>query len=345
MVYLQKGMGNRMDTIKMAILGAGNIAHSMAATIAQMPAEVVPYAVAARDAKRAEVFAQQYGFTKWYGSYEEMVQDDEIDLVYIATPHSHHARHATLCINHGKHVLCEKAFTANAEEAMEVLDLAHRSKVFITEGMWPRYTPQARILRELVQDGDAVGRVSMLSACMGAPLQHVQRMADPALAGGALLDLSVYPLNFASIAFGDDIHTITSNAVKLHTGVDAMNCITLRYRDGRMANLNSNMTAAMDNSGTLYGEDGFIVVPNLANYGNIQVFGKNKELKAEYPQPPQKTGYEYEVLACVKALREKRLECPEMPHSETLRIMQLMDDLREEWGIYFPFETNANAAL
>lgn len=327
-----------MDKIKIAILGAGSIANAMANTLAQLTEEVTLYAVAARDAQRAEAFAQKYGFLKWYGSYEEMVQDPGVDLVYIATPHSHHAQHATLCIQHGKAVLCEKAFTANAAQAMDVLDLAHSKNVFITEAIWPRYTPQARILKELVQDEDAIGRVTMLTANLGWPLTHVPRVVQPELAGGALLDLGVYPLNFAAVAFGDEVHDVSSSAVLHPTGVDTMNCIALHYRDGRMANLCSSAEAVMDGRGVLYGEKGHIVVSQITNIGDITVYDENGKIKDEYPRPPQISGFEYEVRACISALREKRLECPEMPHSETLRIMQLMDDLRADWGVCYPFD-------
>lgn len=326
-----------MEKIKIGFLGAGNIAHAMAATVAQMP-EAELWAVAARDAKRAEIFAQQYGFSKAYGSYEELVQDENIQLVYISTPHSHHAQHALLCIEHGKPVLCEKAFTGNARQAEEVLNEAARRKVFVAEAIWPRYMPLARTLRELVQDGDAMGHVSSLQANFGFPLLHIERMTKANLAGGALLDLGVYPITFASIAFGPNVVKTTSDAVLTSEGVDAQNSITLRYCDGRLAQLASNMTAAMKCGGVLFGEQGYIEVDGLNNFTRIEVFDTEGNSKALYTPPTQISGYEYEVAACILALREGRLECPEMPHSETLRIMRLMDSLRAEWGVVYPFD-------
>lgn len=325
-----------MDKIKMGFLGAGNIAHTLASTIVQMP-EVIPWAVASRNAERAEIFAQQYGFEKAYGSYEELVQDKDVQLIYISTPHSHHAEHALLCLRHDKPVLCEKAFTGNARQAREVLEEAQRRKVFITEAIGPRYMPLTRTLRELVQD-DVVGRVNMLCANSGFALTHVERVMQPELAGGALLDLGVYPINFAFVAFGPNVEKVTSDAVLTTTGVDAMNNITLHYRDGRLACLASNMSACMKNASILNGERGHIEVDGLGNFQRIEVFNADGKSTAVYTPPPQITGYEYEVGACILALREKRIECPEMPHSETLRIMQMMDAMRAEWGVVYPFD-------
>lgn len=325
-----------MDKIKMAILGAGAIAHKMAATIALMP-DVELYAVAARDKKRAEVFALQYGFEKAYGSYEELAQDEKVGLVYIATPHSHHAQHAMLCIRHGRPVLCEKAFTGNTRQAKEVLDLAREKRVFITEAMWTRFTPLARTLHELVR-GDAIGQANMLTANLGFMLADVPRLTDPALAGGALLDLGIYPLTFASIAFGGEVTKVTSDAVLFETGVDAQNAITLHYRDGRMANIFSSFMVEADNAGRVFGETGHIVAENITNFDRIRVYNTKGQETACYEQPQQITGYEYEVRACIKALREQQLECPEMPHSETLRLMELMDSLRATWGVRYPFD-------
>ena len=180
-----------MKKLKMAILGAGGIASTMAGTISRME-QVECYAVGSRSMEKAQAFAQKFGFQKAYGSYEELVKDEEVELVYIATPHSEHYENARLCIRHKKPVLCEKAFTANAKQAKELLDYAKKEKVFITEAMWVRYLPMLQTIRAELAD-DVIGTPTMLTANLGYLINEVPRLQRPDLAGGALLDVGVYP--------------------------------------------------------------------------------------------------------------------------------------------------------
>lgn len=325
-----------MSKIKMGILGAGDIAKLMAETISKMD-NVDTYAIAARDLERAEKFSKEYGFEKAYGSYEEMLKDESLDLVYIATPHSHHYEHAVMCLNHGKHVLCEKAFTSNAKQAEEVLKLAESKGLLITEAIWTRYMPMSKTLNEVIESG-VIGKVTSLNVNLSYPITHKARIIDPELAGGALLDLGVYTLNFAAMVFGDKIKSISSTAIKTETGVDAQNSISICFEDGKMAVLNSSILAISDRQGVINGDKGYIVVENINNYEKIRVFSLERDEIAVYDAPKQITGYEYEVEAAIQAIENKEIECPQMPHKETLRIMEIMDSLRYEWGVIYPFE-------
>ena len=322
--------------MKMGILGAGNIGGAMARTIAGMD-KVEAYAVGARDIARAEAFAAQYHFTKAFGSYEEMLSDPELELVYVATPHSHHYEHVKLCLEHGKHVLCEKAFTVNAKQAVELFEMAKSKNLLLTEAIWTRYMPMRKTLDEIAASG-VIGEITSLTANLGYVVGHLPRMQEPGLAGGALLDLGVYPINFASMVFGDKIREVSSSAVLTESKVDAVNSITLIYEDGKMAQLHSNMMAATDRRGMIYGDKGYIEVQNINNCEGIRVFDTNHKLIAEYETPKQITGYEYEVEACMEAIAKGELECPQMPHKESIRIMELMDSLRAQWGVKYPNE-------
>ncbi|MHA9738297.1 Gfo/Idh/MocA family protein [Robinsoniella peoriensis] len=322
--------------MKMGILGAGNIGGAMARTIAGMD-KVEAYAVGARDLARAEAFAAQYHFTKAFGSYEEMLSDPELELVYVATPHSHHYEHVKLCLEHGKHVLCEKAFTVNAKQAVELFEMAKSKNLLLTEAIWTRYMPMRKTLDEIAASG-VIGEITSLTANLGYVVGHLPRMQEPGLAGGALLDLGVYPINFASMVFGDKIREVSSSAVLTESKVDAVNSITLIYEDGKMAQLHSNMMAATDRRGMIYGDKGYIEVQNINNCEGIRVFDTNHKLIAEYETPKQITGYEYEVEACMEAMAKGELECPQMPHKESIRIMELMDSLRAQWGVKYPNE-------
>ena len=166
-----------MERFKVGIIGAGHIARKMAHTLRDMEG-VEPYAVASRNQENAEGFACEWGFTRAYGSYEDLADDPEVQLIYIATPHSHHFEQARMCLEKGKPVLCEKAFTANAEQAETLIRLSKEKQVFLTEAIWTRYMPFSETLRELV-DGGTIGRVMMLTANIGYPIAEKERIAKP----------------------------------------------------------------------------------------------------------------------------------------------------------------------
>ena len=326
--------------MKTAILGAGNIAKSMAAALRGLQKRgenVEPYAVGARELSRAEAFAREQGFEKAYGSYEELVSDPEIDLVYVATPHSMHFEHTRLALEHGKNVLCEKAFTMNAGQAEEVIALAEKKGLLLAEAIWPRYMPSRQMILDLIDSG-VIGTVTSLSANLGYPLTHVERLVRPELCGGALLDLGVYPLNFACMAFPGEIRDVASACVKWETGVDAQNSFTLTFEDGRMAVLYSSMLVQSDRLGVINGDKGYMEVQNINNPEEIRIFDLQRNCIRTIPVPEQINGYEYEVLACREALEKGWTECPQMPHAETLRMMKVMDGLRKSWGVIYPME-------
>ncbi len=323
--------------MKVGILSAGNIAGVMADTISKMDDSIELYAVGARDLKKAEEFAAKWKMKKAYGSYEELAADPEVDLIYVATPHSHHFQHAKLCIEHGKAVLVEKAFCANAKEARELLALAEEKHVLATEAIWTRYMPSRKLIDDLIASG-IIGEVTSLQANLGYPLKHIERMREPSLAGGALLDLGVYPINFASMAFDDRVKRVNASCVKLETNVDAQDSIVLEFEDGRVAYLYATMLAMTDREGVITGTEGYIEVQNINNPEEIRIYNTKRELVKTVSVPKQISGYEYEVLACQKALQEGRTECEEMPHSETIRVMELMDSIRKQLDVTFPFE-------
>lgn len=328
-----------MEKIRVGILSAGHIAGVMAGTLAQMREELIPYAIAARDGERAKAMAQAHGFVKSYGSYEELVRDPQVDLIYVASPHSHHGKHVELCLAHGKHVLCEKAFTANAKQAQAVITLAEAKNRFLGEAVWTRFMPFVKKLRETIDSG-VIGEVRSLQCGFGQPLLHVPRLTDPALAGGALLDLGIYPLTLASLVLGADVEHIASDAILTDRGVDAQNSMVLRYKGGKLATLSSNMTAWMPNTAAICGEKGYIL---LQDFWMCQRFIVS--VRGEEPYmvdcPFAISGYEYEVRAAIQAIAQGRLYCEEMPWSESLRLMEVMDGLRAAWGVRYPFEAEA----
>lgn len=325
-----------MKIYNVGIIGAGHIALKMASTLAALP-RTHRYAIASREMRKARRFAKEQGFERAYGSYEELMDDPKVDLIYIATPHAFHFEQAKACILKGKPVLCEKAFTANAAQAEELLKLAEEKQVFIAEAIWTRYLPMSRTIAELVRNG-AVGTPYLLSANLGYAITNRERLVRPELAGGALLDVGVYTLNFAAMVFGTEILSTTSTCVKMDNGLDAQDSITLVYPGERMAVLNCSMLARSDRQGIISGDRGHMIIDNINNPQSIKVLDGNYQTVAEYHAPSQVTGFEYEVNACIDALDKGLLQTLDMPHDETLRIMRQMDALRKEWGVRFPFE-------
>lgn len=320
--------------MKIGILGAGGIAVTLAETMNQMP-EVECYGVASRNLAKAEAFAEEHGFAHAFGAYEDMLADKEIELVYIATPHSHHYRHMKMCLDAGKHVLCEKSFTVNASQAEEIFRIAKEKKLLVTEAIWTRYMPSRKIIDDLLAE-KVVGDVKKLTANLSYPIFNKERIVKPELAGGALLDVGIYPLNFAYMHFGDDIGNIRSAAQLTDAGLDGENGMLLLYRDGRMAVLNSGIYGKSDRQGVFYGATGCMVVENINNPEKIKIYDTDLNLLREIEVPEQISGYEYEIRETIACIQEGRLECPSMPHTETVKMMRVMDALRKEWGVLYP---------
>lgn len=322
--------------MKIAILGAGNIARKMAATIVEMD-KVEAYAVASRSLEKAEEFAEKWNIQKAYGSYVEMLNDPEVDLVYICTPHSFHYEHMMLCLEFGKHILCEKAFTTNAKQAKEVLALAKEKKLLVAEAIWTRYLPMRFVLDQILERR-VIGEPHSLTANLCYPLKGVKRMVDPELSGGALLDLGVYPINFAMMVFGNQIESIEGSCVKTDSGVDETESITLTFKGGKMAILHASMLSTSDRRGIIFGTRGYIEFLNINHCEGINVYDKDYNLVETYKPFKFITGFEHQVEACRRVIEDGELECRQMPHSEIIKVMEVMDSLRSQWGIHFPSE-------
>lgn len=322
--------------MKIGILGAGSIAHKMAETVRRMEKTEI-YAVASRSLEKAEDFAKQYHIPKAYGNYEDMVKDSSVDLVYVATPHSHHYEHVKLCLENGRNVLCEKAFMINSAQAKEVVRIAREKKLLLAEAIWTRYMPSRELIREAVDSG-IIGRVTSLTANLGYAIGNKERLVRSDLGGGALLDLGVYPINFALMVFGEHYQEVSAQGILSDQGVDLQNSITLTWKNGRMALLHSNMEALTDRRGIIHGDKGYLVVENINNCEAISAYDLDRKLIKQYEIPEQITGFEYEVESCRRALENGETECKEMPLSDSIAVMEMMDRIRKLLGIRYTCE-------
>jgi predicted dehydrogenase len=316
-----------------AIIGAGRIAAVMSDTVRQMP-EINMYAIASRDGQRAAAFADRWGYQKSYASYDELLSDPEVELVYIALPHSHHCEWSIKAMEKGKNVLCEKAFAVNEQQARQMIEISEKTGKLLAEAIWTRYMPSRQLILQAIERG-TIGQIRTISANLGYKVDDKERIIRPELAGGALLDLTVYPLNFCSMFMGDGIRNIHASCVMTQTGVDGQDNVMIEYeKDGVMASIYSTIFERTDRRGIIYGTKGYIEVENINNPERITVYdttGPVPVVKEEITVPNQISGYEYEVRACIRAIEEGKIECLEMPHSETINLMHQMDVIRSQF--------------
>jgi len=322
--------------MKIGVLGTGWIVMTVTPALKGI-SNAECYAVASRTLSRAEEAAKEYGYEKAYGSYEELVADPAVELVYVATPHSRHFEDMMLCIKHKKHVLCEKAFTLNAKQAREVQAAAKEAGVFVAEAIWTRYMPSRKLINDLLDSG-VIGEVTNLTANLSYPMRDKERILLPELAGGALLDLGVYGINFAFMHFGKDIERMESSVKMMPTGVDGQETITFFYKDGRMAVLTHGVYGRSDRKGIFYGDKGYMVVENINNPQSISVYDCEDHLLQHMDVPEQINGYEYQFMECIDLIEKGKLESVSMPMEETIHVMETMDALRKQWEFTYPGE-------
>lgn len=327
-------MSNR---VRWGILGTGKIAHQFAAALGRLPgAELI--AVGSRFAESAVRFADEFEVARSFKSYAELVGDPEVEVIYVATPHSCHADNTQLALKAGKAVLCEKPFTINATEAREVIGLARDRKLFLMEAMWTRCFPLMAKLRELLAS-DAVGERRQLTADFGfrAEYQDEPRLFGPQFGGGALLDVGVYPVSLASLLFGPP-KRIVSTANLGPTGVDEEAAVILTHGRGEMAILHTAIRLETAQEAIITGTQGRIRIHSPWWRPVAMTMSRADKADERFDFPVEGNGYEYEAQEVMDCLRSGKLESPLMPLAESLSIMETLDAIRAQWGLKYPME-------
>lgn len=322
--------------VNWGILATGGIAAAMAKGLARVP-NVHLAAVGSRTQKAADRFGQRFGIPKRYGSYEDLARDPEIDVVYVSTPHNLHYENCLMLINSGKDVLCEKPFTINAGQAAEVIALARKKKRFVLEAMWTRFLPAIVKVREILKEG-RLGEIRMLNASFGfkAEFDPLHRLFNPSLGGGALLDVGVYPVSFASMVFGIPAQ-ISSQCFLGKTGVDEQSAMLFRYEKGQMAVLSAAVRTEIPQDAYIIGTEGTLRIHApwwQSKKLSMRIGKREKVIKL----PFQGNGFSFEAEEVMSCLREGRLESEVMPLDESLAIMKTMDTIRTQWGLRYPME-------
>ena len=324
------------DIFRWGIIGPGSIAHKFATGLRALDdAQLV--AVGSRSQDRADAFADAYDAPNRHASYEALVENSEVDAVYVATPHPFHKENSILCLKAGKPVLCEKPFTINRHEAREVIEVACSEGVFLMEAMWTRFLPITKQVKAWVTDG-AIGEVRMLYADFGfrARLNPEGRLFDLALGGGGLLDIGIYPISYASMIFDTQPATISSQAHIGETGVDEQAAMVFGYEEGQLALISCGVRIKTPHEAKILGTDGMITVPQFwdGRTAILSVGDKEEIVTLECAG----NGYECEAAEVARCVREGKLESDLMSHDDTLANMQTLDAIREQWGLKYPME-------
>lgn len=325
-----------MENLRVGIIGAGWIAEKAAITLKNLEGASC-YAIASRSLEKAQAFAEKWQVSCAYGSYSELIADENVDLVYVATPHSHHYNVTKEALENGKPCLVEKAFMANHRQAADIVRISRERKVFLAEAIWTRYQPAVQIVKQLISNGQ-IGTPRLITATLGYSMGNKPRIMRPDLCGGALLDLGVYAINFVRMFCDSPIEKIESQCVKSETGMDLTNAISFTFANGMLANVQSSACCVGDNIGVIAGTEGNIIIDNINNPQRIRINKRDRVFVKDINVPKQITGYEYQFIACKQALEEGLIEPPQMPLEETLYIMKMMDELRFKWGVRYPMD-------
>jgi predicted dehydrogenase len=327
--------------IRWGILGTGWIANEFAQGLAQLPdADLV--AVGSRSRDSAQRFAEQYGIPHRHASYQALVNDADLDVIYVATPNPLHKEHVLLCLESGKAVLCEKPFALNAREAEAMVQVAREKKLYLMEAMWSRFFPLMAKVRSLLAEG-AIGDVQMLVVDLSIHVDFdpADRRYDLGLGGGALLDLGVYLVSFASMIMGPPAK-IVSLAHLGATGVDEQAGIVLQYDRGQVSTLYTSIRADSPVEAILMGTKGQIRLHPWWIRPDKMTFNIDGQEPATIEMPFEGNGYQFEAAEVMDCLRASQLESDLMPLDETLSIMRTLDALRADWGLEYPMELTAN---
>ena len=323
------------EKIKWGILSTGHISGKFTRALRTLP-EAEISAVASRDTGTAKKFAEKYGIPKAYGSYSALANDDEIDVIYIGTPHTFHLENSVMCMRAGKSVLCEKALTINAREAEEMISVAREENVFLMEAMTTRHVPLIKKIQNWIKSGK-IGEPRMVNAsrCLRREFKPSARQLNPKLGGGSLLDLGIYVISFASMIFEKPPESVFGYGHIGEFGSDEQGAALLKYDKGEIANLSFALRTNAGNEAYVYGTEGYIKIDEVfAVPTKATLFINEKEVEV-IEEPIIEEGLIYEAKEVMRCIEEGLKESPYMPLKESLQIMQIMDRIRAPWELTY----------
>lgn len=341
-------------TTSWGIIGPGKIAKKLAVALGMVEGATLR-AVASRDTAKAAAFAAEYGASAFaaehgaaaaganvttlaYGSYEELAADPGIDAVYIATPHGFHAEHATLCLRHGKAVLCEKPMALSAREVAAMIAVSRESGAFLMEALWTRFIPLMRSVMDLIGSG-SIGEIKYIRADFGfpAPFNPEGRLYNMRLGGGSLLDIGIYPLFLCTQLLGRPARVVAAGELS-PTGSDVTCHAVLQYGDGASAVISSTLTCQTSLTAEIAGTEGMIRIPTPWYKNDRYEWNRSGEPAQAVMLEPMVNGFEYQVQEVMRCRALGLTESPLLPHSFSLTMAETMDEIRRQIGVRYPGE-------
>lgn len=322
--------------IRWGIIAPGTIANAFAKEVKNTKDGVLT-AVYGRNENKAKEFAKEYNIEKYYSNIDEFLNDKNIDAVYIATPHNYHMEYANKCIEAKKHILCEKPFSYNYNTGKEVLNLAKENNVFIMEALWTLFLPTVNKAKKWIKE-NKIGKIKLITANFGFKSEEDinSRLYNPNLAGGALLDVGIYPILFSNFIMDDFPKEIKASAEFTNTKVDESDIINLKYEKGALASLTCSISVETDNTAVIYGEKGKIVIPKFWSSKECYLYlGDRVE---EFVDSYKEAGYKYEIEETNSCIKNEALESNIASHKITLELAKIMDEIRNQIGLVYPFE-------
>ncbi|MBE5762797.1 MAG: Gfo/Idh/MocA family oxidoreductase [Clostridiales bacterium] len=312
--------------LRIGLIGPGHIANKMASTIKNLPG-FCNYAVASRSKEKADAFKEKYGFQKAYYSYEDMLKDENVDLVYISTPHSVHLEQMELCLKYKKPVLCEKALTTSLKDTESIYKKFEEAGVFISEALWTSFMPSRQYIHHMLYEKKKIGNIQSMTAKFMVPLMHKERVTSRALGGGVLMDIGIYPVSFVFRTLGFDYDSYDINNITYKNGVDIKEDLTFNYKNGVKGICKVDGTTKLTLTVKIQGDKGTMNI-DMVNCPNvITTFNKCKILTSCKITKPKYGGFEYELIACKKALEDGKLECNEWTHQNSIAFAKIIEDL------------------
>ena len=325
-----------MKKLRWGILGLGKIAHSFANDMALLDGHTLQ-AVASRSLPKAQSFQEKYEVITIYGSYKELMRDPHVDIIYIATPHNSHKKNAVEAMQHGKHVLCEKPMGINTEEVSEMIDTARTHEVFLMEAFWSRFNPAIQEIYQKIQEG-LIGEIKYISSnfAFPAPFLPEKRLYNKALAGGALLDIGVYPLFLCYLLLGYPKKILASGIIG-KTGIDETSTAILEYPSAR-ASIYQSINHSSEMRAMIYGSKGYIQIHERWHEASSYTVYLDDLPSEEFQVNKVGKGYSHEMIHCKKCLVEGLVESPLWKWGDTLNILRMADDMRSQIGLNYPSE-------
>jgi len=328
-----------MKKYNWGILGPGNISAQFTKGL-KLLKNTRLYAVGSRSEERAKKFAGDFGYEKYYGSYEELATDPGLDIVYIASPHSHHHRHALLCLENGKHIICEKALAHNEKEVREMFGAARKGNVFMMEALWPPFQPSYIKASEILQSGIA-GKILHMDCIFAfrGPFDPANRLYNPDLAGGSLLDIGIYPVMDILRYLGEP-DEIKTNAIIASTGVDESISVLFGYRSGQSASFYSSFTTHGGVATKIYCEKGNIILKRRKDQSQSVKLELSDGTEEEYIYKPEAKGYQFEAVEVMECLDRGLTRSKVVSEEFSLSLIRTLDRIRYDAGIIYPCEKN-----